>query len=381
MQYAQEILSAQQIAAIRKHAFETENAKSIAPETLSLIYEQQWFQALVPKAFGGLELPLPEAVRLFEALAKADANIGWCVNLGAGANMFSGYLDEQTARTIFNAPTTCCAGSGAVSGTAKKTNDGYLLSGRWKYASGANHATHFTANAWLLDEWDNAIVENGEPVFRSFIIPADQIINHKNWDAVGLRATSSNDFEARSVFVPFDRTFTLLKPSSFANGPVYHFPFSTMAVVNMTCMMTGIALHFLDEYEQMAALKKPLHSTVLLKENPIAKAIAGKISAEFMTARNLMYRHLDEVWKSYEEGREADPESLAELKRITHQAAMLSRKLINDLFPLCGMNAVSPGSELNKIWRDAAVAGQHYLMSPLQLTEIDLAKVISDDIS
>jgi alkylation response protein AidB-like acyl-CoA dehydrogenase len=371
MHYTQEILSAQQIADIRKYTFETENTKSISPETLSLIYDQQWFQALVPKAFGGLELPLPEAVRLFEALAKADANIGWCVNLGAGANMFSGYLEEETARSIFNSSKTCCAGSGAVSGKAKKTTDGYILTGRWKYASGANHATHFTANAWLLDESGNAIVENGEPVFRSFIIPADQIINHKNWEAVGLCATSSNDFEAQSVFVPFNHTFTLLKPSSFAQGAVYKFPFSTMAVVNMTCMMTGIALHFLDEYEQLAAKKKPLHSAVLLKDNPVAKAIVRKISGEFMMARNLMYLQLHEVWKQYEDGSEADQDALDNLKRVANQAARLSRKLINDLFPLCGMNAVSPQSELNKIWRDAAVAGQHYLMSPLQLTELE----------
>jgi alkylation response protein AidB-like acyl-CoA dehydrogenase len=366
MKHPKEILPESRVQEIRNYTFETEAAGSLPKVVLNVIYDQQWFQLLVPKAFGGKELALPEAVRLFEAITWADANVGWCVNLGAGANMFSGYLDEAVANSIFNSTKTCCAGSGAISGKATKTQDGYFLTGRWKYASGANHATHFTANAYLLDENGNNIIEDGMPVFRSFIIPAGKIVNHKNWNAVGLSATSSNDFEAINVFVPFEHTFTLLKPSAFAQGSVYKFPFYMMAVVNMTCMITGIALHFLDLYEELAATKKPLHSDLLLKDNSVAVSIYEKAANDFHKARNLMYEQLESVWKYYEQGREADEESLNHLRKTNNRAAKASRELINALYPLCGMNAVFPQSELNKVWRDAAVASQHYLLSPLQ---------------
>lgn len=366
MKHPKEILPEGLVNEIRNYTFEADATGSLPQAILDIIYDQQWFQLLVPKNFGGKELALPDTVRLFEAITWADANVGWCVNLGAGANMFSGYLEEALAHSIFNSAKTCCAGSGAISGKAIKTQNGYLLTGRWKYASGANHATHFTANAYLLDENGNNIMEGESPVFLSFIIPADKIINHKNWNAVGLCATSSNDFEAINVSVPFENTFTLLKPSAFAHGPVYRFPFSMMAVVNMTCMITGIALHFLDLYEELATTKKPLYSDLLLKDNPVAVSIYKQAANNFHQARNSMYEQLESVWQYYEQGLEADEESLNRLRKTNNHAAKVSRELIDALFPLCGMNIISPQSELNKVWRDAAVASQHYLLSPLQ---------------
>lgn len=366
MQHPNHIIPEQVVKTIRTYTLQAEQEKSLPAPVLDLIYSQQWFQALVPAAAGGKELSLPDAVRLFEALAWADANVGWCVNLGAGANMFAGYFDADTAHTIFHSPETCCAGSGAISGTAVKTAGGYKLSGRWKYASGANHATHFTANAWLWEEDGKAIHEDGVLVFRSFIIPAAQITNCRNWDAIGLCATSSNDFEAHEVFVPERHTFTLLKPSAFANGPVYQFPFAIMAVINMTCMITGIAQHFLDEYEALATIKKPLHSDMFLQDNPVATQIHNRAATDFHTARAAMYEQLDKVWHIYGTGGEADEAALQQLKSRSNTASDAARRLINDLFPLCGMNNVAPQSALNKIWRDAAVASQHYLLSPLQ---------------
>lgn len=353
------------VTEIRKHTFDIEAAGSLPETILQIIYEQQWFQALVPEAYGGREMGLPDAVRLFEALAWADANVGWCVNLGAGANMFSGYLGQAVADHIFRPAETCCAGSGTVSGKATRTPEGYMLTGRWKYASGANHATHFTANAFLLDEAGQEITEEGIPLFRSFILPAANITNHRNWEAIGLCATSSNDFEASNVFVPFDHTFTLLKPSVFAQGPVYRFPFSIMAVVNMTCMITGIAQHFLDEYEALAKRKKPLYSDLLLQDNPISFGIQEAASLAFHQARHTMYEQLEKVWQQYVQEQEAGSEALDNLRKATNQAATASRRLINELYPLCGMSIVPPRSSLNKIWRDASVASQHYLLSPI----------------
>jgi len=365
MLHPKEILSSQAIETLRGSAFATEELKSLPDEILQLIYNERWFQVLVPKVCGGLEYTLPQAVQLFEALAYAEANVGWCVNLGAGANMFSGYLNEDVSKSIFNNVKTCCAGSGAVSGKAKKSNGGYILNGRWKYASGANHATHFTANAYLLNEDGTQIYDNDQPVFRSFIIPANKIINFKNWDAIGLKATSSNDFEAVDVFVQEEHTFTLLKPSAFANGTVYQFPFMLLAQINMTCMITGIALHFLESYEQLAVIKKPLHADVTLAENPKAKSVYENVSKHFHEARMEMYKTLDLVWKRYENAETVDEKDIQRFDTANKEATVASRNVINELFPLCGLNIVSPQSEMNKIWRDLAVAGQHYLLSPL----------------
>jgi len=359
------ILPPELVHTIRRYAPDTEAEGQLPPAILELIYRNRWFQLLVPRDSGGLERPLPEVVRVFEALAWAEASTGWCVNLGAGANMFAGYLDALASKNIFDDPATCCAGSGAISGKALRTTGGYFLSGRWKYASGANHATHFTANAWLLDEEGAALTEDGQPVFRSFIVPAARIINHRNWNAIGLKATSSNDFEATDVFVPERHVFTLLRPSSFAGGPLYRFPFTQLAIVNMSCMITGIALHFLDLYRELAQSKRPLHSDILLSDHPKARAIADTAERRLTEARATMYAALDSAWTGYANGGAAAAPQLQELSTACRHASGAAYRLLNELYPLFGMSILDPQTAYSKVWRDGMTASQHYLMSPL----------------
>jgi alkylation response protein AidB-like acyl-CoA dehydrogenase len=365
MDHHRELIEQDIVSRLREYTAETERNGSLPPAVLDIIYQQRWFQLLVPAAFGGQETALPDAVKLFEALAWADANIGWCVNLGAGANMFAGYLDAVVAATIFNNPKTCCAGSGAVTGTARRADGGYILNGRWKYASGANHATHFTANAFLLDEDGNTLMEEGQAVFRSFIVPTGQVTNHRNWNAIGLKATSSNDFEISEIFVPDTHTFTLLQPSVFARGPLYKFPFAQLAVVDMACMATGIALHFIDLYTVLAQHKKPLHSDKLLHEHPVAKATLGSVEQRLAAARTAMYEELQALWDIYSQGLQANDKALLHFDATCRNAAQAAREVMNELYPLCGMSILDPSSALNKVWRDGMTASQHYLLSPL----------------
>lgn len=349
---------------IRANALATEVLQRLPQDTLELLYRNRWLHVLVPEVLGGKEMALPEVVRLFEALAWADANVGWCVNLGAGANIFAGYFSEPIGKEIFLPAQTCCAGSGAVTGTARKVAGGYQVNGQWKYASGSGHATHFTANCYLLHENGEQQYANGEPVFRSFIFPAAQVTVLDTWHVIGLKATSSNDFKAEDIFVPEAHTFSLLQASTFAQGPLYHFPFEQMAVVNMACMLTGIALHFIDLYHELAAHKKPLHGNGLLAENEKAKEIESKATTAFYTAREHMYHTLQLTWKEYEARKTAGNTLLQALSRDARNAAAAAQHVIYSLYPLCGMNILNPSTELNKVWRDAATAGQHYLLSP-----------------
>ena len=152
------------IDAIREEAQEAERIGELSSRQLAIIYENRWFHLLVPKEYGGKEMDLPEFALLMEALANIDGSFAWNVNLGAGANMFAGYLDKKVAKDIFSDSETCIAGSGAISGTAKKEKDSYLINGYWKYASGSAQANFFSLNATLVDE-------KKEGAFSSFIVP------------------------------------------------------------------------------------------------------------------------------------------------------------------------------------------------------------------
>lgn len=359
------VISETQIQLIRKHAAEAEHKRQLSPEVLQLIYEQQWLKIMEPEVCEGLAWSLPAVVHSFESLAYADGNVGWCVNLGAGANLFSGYLNAGRAKTIFSPATTWCAGSGAISGRAVKTTGGWRLSGRWKYASGSAHASHFTANGYLFDEHNKAITENGEPVFRSFILPAKNVQIIDTWHTSGLKASSSHDFAVDNIFIPDEQAFTLTKPSTFAKEAIFSFPFDALAVVNMACMPTGMALHFLELFEQLMNSKKPLHSDKPLGQQPLVQQQFEQCRNSLQIARTEMYESLNKAWQPFSEGHSASSGDLNILKNKARIAAQVALETVHQLFPFCGMTIIYQDAELNKVWRDISVAGQHYLLSPI----------------
>ena len=361
--HPKEILGTKSISIIKALSLKAEADKYLPKQVLSLIYREQWFRLFIPEYCNGKELALPSAVRMFEALAYTDANVGWCVNLGAGANIFAGYLQRKTAEKIFRSSTVCCAGSGAITGTAFKAKDGYILSGKWKYASGAKHATHFTANATLLNEKGKPL--NDTTNFLSFIFPAKEVKVFNDWQPIGLKATSSNSFEVKNIFVPEKHTFSLLAPSEHAQYPIYKFPFLEMAVVNMTVMLTGMAIRFIELYNELAKGKRLNHQSELLKDNKTARKIYKKTTADFYQNREDLFRQLENVWSIYHQQKEAGSLQLLGLRKAAAKAAASSRTVVNELYPLCGMSILDTNTELNKVWRDFSVACLHYLVSPL----------------
>ena len=99
-----QLLADESVETIRRYAATAEQTGQLHPEQLKLIYEQNWFNLFVPRSMGGLEMQLPEAVRLQEALAGADGSLGWTVTLCSGANWFIGFIDKQTASSFFFRP-------------------------------------------------------------------------------------------------------------------------------------------------------------------------------------------------------------------------------------------------------------------------------------
>src|SRR5690554_135399 len=96
----EQIVPATLIEQLRHFARQAEADRALCPEQLALIRQQRWFKAFMPTECGGLELGLPAAVRLEEALAYCDGSVGWTVTLCAGAGLFVGVMDPTVLPAI-----------------------------------------------------------------------------------------------------------------------------------------------------------------------------------------------------------------------------------------------------------------------------------------
>lgn len=328
-----------------------ETSGFLLPEQQALIHEQGWLKMLAPRAAGGAELPLPQAVRLEEAIAEADGSMGWVVTLCAGAGWFAGFLPPEVARAMIATPTVCLAGSGAPTGFADKEGDGYRITGRWDIASGAPMATHFTLNAIVRGE--------GEERIRAFVVPAAQVLVEPTWRSFGMRGTASHSYRIDGAWVPASHAFTIDPACATAPGPLYRFPFMLLAWVTLAANLSGMARHFLQLAQEIVAARRQPPAS--------AREVAAQAAVALEGARERMYALLDQAWAQAEgEGGERGAAAVAsaldnQLREASMALVLAARRALGDVYPYCGLRAAQEDSDINRVWRDFHTASQHAL--------------------
>src|SRR5262245_7067416 len=138
---------------IEAEADEAERLGTTTKPVVEAVAENQLFWTMVPEVCGGLEAPIETALGVFEELAFADGSTGWSVMANASSTCFAAiYCDDDAVRAMFpsGAPGIVAGMFGPV-GTARRTDDGFLFSGNYRFGSGMAHATWIAAGAMELD--------------------------------------------------------------------------------------------------------------------------------------------------------------------------------------------------------------------------------------
>lgn len=325
------------------------------PDQLALIYAQGWFRMMVPRRCGGPGLPLPEVVRIEEAISRADGSAGWTVTLCSGAGWFAGFFPPPVLSGLFCDEQLCVAGSGTPSGEAHVIVGGFRISGRWKYASGAYHATAFTANCKVWSDGKQVLTQAGAPLVRPFLFLRDEVRITGDWNAVGLVATGSHGFEVSGLELPAERGFVIDASAASDDDPLYRYPFLALAEATLAVNTSGMMLHFLD------------CCATVFGERMARGGLSARTSGEMMGAlekareaigrrRVDFYSALDRSWETMQ------PESFRAVSRVSHALAGSVRQWTDRLYPYAGLGAARIDTDINRVWRDIHTAGQHPLL-------------------
>ncbi|SES14317.1 hypothetical protein SAMN04487944_12011 [Gracilibacillus ureilyticus] len=131
---------------IKENLAEIETTKALPDSVLDIIYKKKLFKLFVSESLGGRAMDLPTALKIFQEASSIDGNFGWAITIGSGGGMFSPCFREDIAKDSFSPDNAVIAGSGHPGGKAVRTEQGYLVTGEWKFCSGSPYATIFTAN-------------------------------------------------------------------------------------------------------------------------------------------------------------------------------------------------------------------------------------------
>lgn len=323
----------------------------------------------VPKEFDGSELALPESLRVFEDACRIDGSIGWSLTIGVGGGLFAAYLPETTAAEIFTPANALIAGSGAPNGRLRRVENGYRVSGKWRYASGIHHATWVTANTAVAP----SDIES-EPVIIAVAVPADAVAVSDTWHTYAMRGTDSHDIAMEDLFVDEQHTFSLNNRPRITR-PLYLFPFLGIAAASFAAVCLGLARGGLDAFVEGPA-QRDLSSGKAV-DDPILRAKYARAESELRAARSYFYEAINEAWFQVAERGALNTHTLANVHLAAVHSTRAAMAATNELMDAAGMAPLYEADRLGRYWRDLRAVNQHALVSVLREADIG-AMLLSD---
>ena len=347
--------------AVAARAAEIEAARRVPPDLLAALTAAGCFRLLLPRSHGGGGGDLPGAMRVHEALSRADASVGWTVMIGASAWCDLAGLPRATFDALYaDGPDVIVGGAFNPTGSAVPVDGGYRVRGRWAFASGCEHC------GWL---YGNCVEAGGDaPRLRTVVLSPAQVEIEDTWRVVGLCGTGSHHFVADDVLVPAARTFPTLEAAPCLDEPVVRIPPPALYALEVASVAIGIAQGALDEILALATGKVPLLADAPLAANPLFQHRLAGADTVLRAARALLYADAEAAWATAAAGAPFGSEQRARIRAAAAWATSRAAAVVDAAYHAGGGSSLYVDSPLQRRLRDIHALTQHFLVKPDALT-------------
>jgi alkylation response protein AidB-like acyl-CoA dehydrogenase len=283
----------------------------------------------------------------------------------------AGFLDPSIAREVFGARNAVIAW-GPPAGLAKAVvaDGGYVVSGKWRFASGSANATWMGGHSTVFetDGTTPRLDASGKPVNRTVLFPKAEADILDTWHVSGLRATASNDYQVRDLFVRAAySTWRDSAPDRREPGPLYNIPLLTLYGIGFSGGALGIARACLEAFMRLAETKKPgggLGGAHVLRDNAVIQSNVARATGRLQSARAYLLQMLEDVWETSSSREKFSLEQRARLRVAITGAMDQSRAVVDFAYHAAGTTAIFEGSAFERRFRDmhtALAQGQAHL--------------------
>jgi indole-3-acetate monooxygenase len=330
-----------------------EAERRIVPDIVAALHEAGIFHMLLPPAMGGGGADIVAFNQVIETIAAADASTAWCVGQQVASTQAAGYLDPKIAREVFGPPHGAVAWGPPSGATAKVTDGGYVVNGRWRFASGSGHCPWIGGHC-AVHEADGKPRrdESGRPVMRTMLFRKERAVWTDIWHTIGLRGTGSNQYEVKDLFVPDAYTTWRDQVSDRTDdGPLYDIPLLTLYGIGFSGVGLGLARASLDAFMTLAAGKTGRVGPGLLRDNPVIQSEVAKVAGGLHAARAFLRDVLQEIWDAVNKDG-ATLEQRARLRLAITGALDQSVRVVDFAYTAAASSAIFNGSPFERRFRD-----------------------------
>jgi indole-3-acetate monooxygenase len=359
---------------IRQHADEAEFNRRLSQPVVHALANAGLFRMWVPQTLGGLEVSPLTFYRVVEEVARLDGSTGWCLLIGGASAVTGAFLADEAAEEMFGRdPLAVIGGSIAAFGKAVVQKDGYLVSGRWPYASGCQHSAWLLAFCHVIQADQPRLTTAGVPEVRMVHVPTDKVtILEDTWDVSGLVGTGSHDFTIEQVFVPEGYTWRFaagIPRGKHYHGPLYQFPLAALFRLPTSAVALGIAQGAVEACMALAPSKRAVVGTGVLRDHPLFQARIAEAVALIASSRAWLHTAIQRAWDTTVTRGSATPAEQAELLLAALNVTRSAAQAVQLVYTLAGGTANYRHSSLQRSLRDVHAVTQHVGMAPQQYEE------------
>jgi 3-hydroxy-9,10-secoandrosta-1,3,5(10)-triene-9,17-dione monooxygenase len=363
------------IPLLRQRAKDADRKGHLAPETIRELRHAGFFRILQPPRFGGYGMRPSTLWEVTRHLGRGCGSTAFIVSLLGVHAWIVGMFEPEAQAEVFHdgADVIACNLSIGVRrrNETVRAPGGYVVSGKWSYASGIDFAD------WVIAAI-KVPTESGGFEERIALVPArDFAIDFDSWDVLGARGTGSKDVTLHDVFVPQYRTIAWEDVQSGAypgavvnDGPLYRLSAGSLFVLSSAAPVVAVGCatvdYFIDE------VKRRLASATNGRQakQQWVQIELGSCASQVHMAQSLLLHDADEVYDWAVAGEELSVEIQA---RHRADAAVLSRSALSAaerLFCALGGSLLRSGNSIERAFRDIHAMSSHWRVQPEPACEL-----------
>lgn len=345
----------QLMADIRARSDEFAAQHYVSDDIIDRFKEIGIYRAFVPEEYGGDQRTPIEFLLAIEALSEADGSAGWVASFGV-CESYLGALPLEVVQETWKNPDDVFAGAMFPLQPAKVVDEGYLLNGRWKWASGCMSASRLGVG--IIPE-----VEGALPAMAVF--PADQArIDTGSWDTHGMSGSGSFDLVLEDVLVPKEHAFIRGGPLT-PEGTFFRYPTLALATQVLAVTGIGVARAAMNTVLDSAAGRVSSTGAPNLGDRPHAQMEMAKAEARLRSARLFFYDSIERAWEMLDRGDELDIETKSMMRLSCTHLSRECAEVARAAYLISGMEAAENANHLSRCFRDAHMPTQHAFMGEI----------------
>ena len=347
---------------LKETVAESEASRRLSARAVDLLHQSGATRIISPAAYGGYELPVRALVEAERVIAHGSTAASWVLMVCAAHTFIAGRMDRRGQDEYFtNHPGMLIPGVPSLRGTCQRTNGGYILNGRWPYASGADHGD------WALVGCKGVRNEAGESCPSLIVVmPKKDAVIDDTWFTLGMRGTGSKDIVLENTFIPEHYAVNMIEAQlgtvPGVDIPLYRLPIRPALATMLLGSIVGMAERGLELFIEKTRGRRDVYTGLMKADNAGVQRRVAEASVEISCAWALTQQNCDLLEDAMRHDPPMPAPKRAQVRWNAAYATELCRRACNRLFEGAGAGAAHDSHAMQAVFRDMNTASHHAML-------------------